>query len=142
GRNMVLQVKGLYWIRAGMTLALSLLNVAVTVALIPYLGILGAAIGTGLGAALGAAAMTVLLHLRAGVDGPRMLAGVGRGLAPAAVVCLGLGLLVNLAPVSGWSGLFAKGAVFGLLCAGVIWVLGLNAGERNDARSLLRLGRA
>ncbi|HEX5776373.1 MAG TPA: oligosaccharide flippase family protein, partial [Caulobacteraceae bacterium] len=55
GRNMVLQVKGLYWIRAGMTRALSLLNVAVTVALIPYLGILGAAIGTGLGAALGAA---------------------------------------------------------------------------------------
>ena len=31
-----------------------------------------------------------------------------------------------------------KGAVFGLLCAGVIWVLGLNAGERNDARSMLR----
>lgn len=141
-RNMVLQVKGLYWIRALMVLAISLLNVVVAIALIPRFGIYGAAIGTGLGIAVGFVAVTALLQLRAGIDTLRMLRETARGLLIATVAAALVGVLLNLAPLAGWPGLVAKGAIFGLVYAAALWAVGLNSREREDIRGVLRLGRA
>ena len=141
-RNQVLQVKGLYWIRALIALGTSLVSAALAIALIRPFGIYGAAFGAGFGIAVGFVAATVLMHLRANVDAVRMLRETGRGLMLAAAVALGAGLLLNLAPVSGWAGFFGKGAVFGLVYAAALWLFGLTPSERREVRGMLRLRRA
>lgn len=137
-RNIVLQVKGLYWLRSVPVLAIAVLNIPLTVVLIRLYGIIGAAVSTAIGLLAGYACVAVLLQVRVGLDMGRYFAGLARGLAPAMLAAVAGGLVIDRLVPTGWIGLIACAAIYTVLYGALILALGMNAYER---RLLLRMWR-
>lgn len=129
-RNIVLQVKGLYWHRSLIILGIALLNIPLTVILLDRFGVIGAAVSTCVGLLAGYASVAVLLQLKVGLDMGRYFAGLARGLVPVISACLMVGAALERWVIGGWAGLIvctvAYTAVYGLL----MFAFGMNPYER------------
>lgn len=115
------------------------LNIALTVVLIRWNPLLGAAIGAFTSLLVGdILVMNIVFSKKLGISLRRYYAGLFKGLLPSVLVTVGLGLVVNLLPVCGWSGLVFKIGVTSLLYALVLWLWGLNEYEKRLLLSLLK----
>ncbi|MBK9669190.1 MAG: polysaccharide biosynthesis C-terminal domain-containing protein [Thermomonas sp.] len=118
-RNVVLQVKGLYWWRAGIFLAAALINIPATVLALRHWGIVGAAVCTGTGIFAAYIGVAWVLSRKAGVPVFAYLRGVWKGIAPALLLAVGIGAVVRaMLPDAGlvrlcWQGLHVLGRVPG-----------------------------
>jgi O-antigen/teichoic acid export membrane protein len=136
-RNVILQVKGLYWYRVGIFGAMALLNIPLTLLLLRWFGVVGAAMSTGIGILGGYVAVAMLLHRRAGLDMAAYFRGLWKGIGPALVLSVAAGLGVRaLIPLEGWPGFLARVAAFVPLYAGLMWTIGMNAGEKAEVVSV------
>lgn len=133
-RNIVLQVKGLYWHRSLIILGIALLNIPLTIVLLQRFGLMGAAVSTGVGLLAGYACVAVLLQLKAGLDMGRYFADLARGLAPATAVCVIAGLALDRWVFGGWTGLIVCAVIYTGVYAGLMFAFGMNAYERNLVR--------
>ena len=117
-RNIILQVKGLYWQRSAITMTMALLNIPLTLALLQIWGVVGAAISTGIAVFVGYVLIALLLKLRVGMEIGRYWLETARGILPLAVVVTALGLWAERYLPSGWKALLLGGlvhlTVFGL----------------------------
>ncbi len=136
-RNILLQVKNLYWHRSLMILAIACLNIPLTIVLLNLWGVIGAAISTGIGLLLGYIAVAVLLQLKLGLDMGRYFRELARGLVLVLALCLPVGLALNHWMIGGWTGLFLCIALYTPLYAGLMLVLGMNPYERGLVRRVL-----
>lgn len=138
-RNIVLQVKRLYWWRAGIFLAASLLKIATTLGALRYWGVVGAAACTGAGIVLGYLGVAWVLSHKVGIPVLVYLREVWRGILPALVVvgCIGAGIGLLL-PASGWGALIGKVLLFTGVYAALAWWLGVNADERALLQGIVR----
>ncbi|WP_171006874.1 oligosaccharide flippase family protein [Shimia litoralis] len=117
-RNIILQVKGLYWQRSAITMVMALLNIPLTLALLQIWGVVGAAISTGIAVFVGYVLIALLLKLRVGMEIGRYWLETARGILPLAVVVTALGLWAERYLPGGWDALLLGGlvhlTVFGL----------------------------
>lgn len=136
-RNVVLQVRGLYAIKARQALAVALANVAATAMLLPLVGPFGAALATaaGLLAALGLA--NRLLAGRGGVDVGRFHRRVLGEVAPFVVTLALAAALIARLPLTGWAGLAGMAGLYGLAALAAGWTLAASAAERAAVRQQL-----
>lgn len=137
-RNIVLQVKGLYWLRSVLVLTIAVLNIPLTVLLIRLYGIVGAAISTAIGLLVGYVCVAVLLQVKAGLDMGRYFVGLARGLAPALLVAVAGGAVIDRFVSPGWIGLIVCAAFYTVLYVALMLTIGMNAYER---RLVLRMTR-
>lgn len=140
-RNTVLQVRGLYWRRAVATVIIAVLNVVLTIILIPRVGIIGAAIGTGAGILCSYAYIHLLLHAKGGFLVGVFYRELLRGLWIVVIGLAAAGAALNLWPTAGWFEFIAKGALFVAAYAPLAWLLGMNQGERGYLLSFARDAR-
>ncbi len=137
-RNVVLQVKDLYWWRAGIFLAAALVNIPATLLAMRHWGIVGAALCTGGGILAAYMGVAWVLSRKAGIPVFGYLRGVWKGIAPALLLSLPVGWLLHLGlPAQGWLALALKIALYSLVYLGLMWAIGLNAVERTQVRSVL-----
>lgn len=129
-RNIILQVKGLYWQRSVITFAMAALNIPLTIWLLQVLGVLGAAISTGIALMLGYVLTALLLKLRVGIDIPRYCLETTKGIAPLAAILTILGLWVQHYLPSGWNALLLGGLAYGSIFCLAIYYFVANWEER------------
>lgn len=137
-RNIILQVKGLYWARTLMVLAIATLNIPLTVYLLGVFGVIGAAISTAVGLVTGYVSVAALLQVRAGLDMRSYFAGLGRGLLPALLLALAGGVLIDRLMFAGWGGLIGCAGLFTIQYSVLMLTMGMNAYERAIALRLWR----
>lgn len=140
-RNMVLQVRGLYWQRALATIVVAILNVVVTVLLIPRIGIVGAAIGTGLGLLCTYVYVQWLMWRKADYLPGVFYAELFRGIWIVIPAMAAAGLALNLWPTTSWFAFVAKAALFTAGYALMMWLVGMNRTERGYFLSFARDAR-
>lgn len=141
-RNVVLQVKGLYWWRAGIFLVAALLNIPATLLAMRYWGIVGAAICTGAGILAAYLGVAWVLSRKAGIPIFAYWRGVWAGIAPALLLALGIGAILRVTlPESGWLALAGKVILYSVAYLGLMWGMGLAMDERSQVRAVLRRRR-
>lgn len=136
-RNILLQVKSLYWHRSLMILAIACLNIPLTIVLLNLWGVVGAAISTGIGLMVGYVAVAILLQVKLGLDMGRYFRELARGLVRVLAVCVPVGLALNHWMIGGWAGLFLCVAIYTPLYAGLMLAIGMNPYERGLVRRVL-----
>lgn len=135
-RNVVLQVKGLYWWRAWIFLAAALVNIPATLFALQRWGIVGAAACTGIGILAAYTGVAWVLARKAGIPVLGYLREVWRGIAPALALAAGIGwLLRGWLPDAGWLALAVKVAAYSLAYVALMWGIGMTTAERAQVRA-------
>jgi O-antigen/teichoic acid export membrane protein len=123
---------------------MALLNIPLTIYLITLLGVVGAAVSTGIAIILGYAMIAVLLQRRAGLPMLTYFLQTARGIAPVFVVVVGSGVVLQRWMPENWFGLIAGATIFALIYAQSMFVLAANPDERKLIRkvwtSVFRVG--
>jgi len=136
-RNILLQVKGLYWHRSFLFLGIACLNIPLTFVLLNLWGVVGAAVSTGIGLFLSYVAVAVLLQVKLGLDMGRYFRELAKGLLPVIALCVPVGLALNHWMIGGWTGLILCVAIYTPVYLGLMLVLGMNPYERGLVRRVL-----
>jgi O-antigen/teichoic acid export membrane protein len=101
-RNIILQVKRLYWQKSAITVLLALLNIPLTILFLRIWGVLGAALSTGLAILVGYLLIAVLLKKRVGMEMGRYWMQTARGILPVAILMAVVGLIIERQMPDGW----------------------------------------
>lgn len=142
-RNVILQVKGLYWWRAGIFLMAALLNVPATLIALEHWGVVGAAACTGLGFVAAYFGVAWVLSRKAGIAVWGYLRGVWQGLAPCVMLAVLWGILLRAwLPEVGWASLIVKASLFTAGYLVLMWSFGLQNDERAMVRAALQRRRS
>ncbi|MGZ9098236.1 MAG: oligosaccharide flippase family protein [Brevundimonas sp.] len=129
-RNIILQVKGLYWRKSAITAVTAALNIPLTLWLLHIWGVVGAAISTGAAVFIGYLLIAMLLKHRVGLSMWRYWRETARRIVPVFGVLVAGGLLLEPLLPSGWIGLLIGAFAFGgAYLAGMI-LLAANSYER------------
>ena len=137
-RNIILQVKRLYWHRSAITLSMSLMNIPLTIILLKVWGVFGAAFSTGIAVLSGYVLIALLLKIKVGMEIGRYWLETARGILPIAVTMTGLGLLAEGYLPEGWIALLLGGAVYAIVYGTVIYTFAASADERAFIDRFLR----
>lgn len=139
--NTIMQVADKYLFRGLVLLSLALVNIVTTFALVSLLGIVGAALSTGIALFVGnGIIMNWYLARRINVDVKGFWCQVGR-LIPAFVLAAGTCAAAYwLLPVphQSWASLVAAGFAYEGLFLGFEWLLGMNEDEKDLVLGILR----
>lgn len=141
-RNVVLQVKGLYWWRAGIFLVAALLNIPATFLALEYWGIVGAAVCSAAGLLSAYLGVARVLSAKVGIPIVAYWREVWRGIGLALAIALLAGAFIRMSgPDTDWFPLLAKISVYSVVYLSLMWTIGLNAAERDAARAAIRSRR-
>ena len=136
-RNIILQVKGLYWRKSAITAVLAALNVPLTIWLLHLWGVFGAAFSTGVAVLAGYVMITVLLWHRVGLSMWRYSRETARGIVPVFVALIVAGLLLERLLPAGWIWLLLGAAVFTGVYMIAMGLFAVNGYERDLIRRVL-----
>jgi O-antigen/teichoic acid export membrane protein len=137
-RNIILQVKGLYWQRSAITFAVAALNVPLTIWLLQAWGVIGAAISTGIAVMVGYVLIALLLKLRVGMEIWRYWLETSRGIMPLAALLTALGLWAERYLPEGWNALALGGLVYASIFGLALYFLAAGPEERAFIDRFLR----
>lgn len=137
-RNIILQVKGLYWQRSAITFSMAALNVPLTIWLLQVWGVIGAAISTGIAVMIGYVLIALLLKLRVGMEIGRYWLQTARGIVPLAAVLAALGLWVETYLPEGWNALILGGLAYASIFGLAVYFLAASPEERAFIDRVLR----
>ncbi len=136
-RNVVLQVRGLYAVKARQGLAVALANVAATAMLLPLVGPAGAAWASAVGLLVALGLANRLLAARGGVDVGRFHRRVLAETVPFVATLALAAMLIARLPPAGWAGLAAMAGLYGLAVLAAGWTVAATAAERAAVRHAL-----
>jgi len=146
-RNILLQVRGLYWYRIAIIAAMALLNIPLTIILLNHYGVIGAAVSTGMCILVSYALVALLLQVKLQLAMVRYLAGVWGRILPGCAISLAAGLGIEWVTPAGWGGLAVGVVLFSLLYGLLMYMFGMNTYERGllarlivESRKVLRTG--
>lgn len=127
----------------GKTLILAgstLVNVILTVLLVPRLGALGAVLGTAFSLVFGyGVALNFYYHFHIHVNMKTYYKKTYRGILPAAILACLVGIPVSLfLPLGGWFGFALKAAIYIVIYVLAIYLIGFNKDEKQACHKLLR----
>ena len=137
-RNVFLQVYGYYWHRAGIILIISVINIGLTIVLIDFYGIVGAAASTCLSLLLGYIITNYLLWKKVGVK----ISYFFKQVWFKAVPTIGLTMLVavllpKIIIVDNWLTLALVVISTSFIYAFALWILYLNLNEKEILKKMI-----
>lgn len=136
-RNLILQVKGLYWHKSTITAVMAALNIPLTILLLHLWGVVGGAISTGLAVLAGYVMIALVLRFRVGLSMWRYWRETARGILPIFVALIVAGLVLEPLLPGGWMGLLLGAAVFTGAYAIAMGLFAVNGYERDLIRRVL-----
>ena len=110
----------------------TLVNVVLTVVLVPQIGAYGAVIGTAFSMLFGyGLALNIYYHYVIGVNMKTYYKKTYKGILPAAIVACILGLPISIfIGIEGWLGFILKAVIYVVVYAFALYFIGLNKGEK------------
>lgn len=139
----ILQVINKYYFRGAMYLAIAVLNVALTVAMLNMVGLVGAALSTAIAMFVGNGfIMNWYYKVKVGLD----IVGFWGQMVPIAVPAAALAAVFAVAywlfpvPHASWWSLIAAGALWVVAYVAMLWKVSMNDYEKNLVRGLLHRG--
>ena len=136
-RNIILQVKGLYWYKSAITAVMAALNIPLTIWLLSIWGVVGAAFSTGVAVLLGYLLIGLLLKVRVGLSMWRYWRETARRIVPVFAVLVAAGLLLEPQLPAGWTGLVVGAVLFTAAYAGGMILYAANSYERGIMRQVI-----
>ena len=137
-RNVILQAHNLYMKKSLITLAVSILNIILTIILVKLFGIVGAAVGTGIGVLVGQVGQNWLLVKHKCCDLKRYYFEVYAKLSIVAAIMLAAGFLSKLfMKITTWPVFFITATVFAAIYCVLVWIIVLNPAEKGSFTKLL-----
>lgn len=133
------RAKNMHRARSVVYACLAVSNVAMSVFLIPKWGCVGAAAGTAVSLVLGNVLfMNWYYHKKLGLDMIAFWKDILSLMPATLVTCLAGMVYTYFVQVSGWMMLALSAILFAAVYAGAMWLLGLNAYEKQLVRKMLR----
>lgn len=127
----ILQAKNMHGFRAVMYLAISIVNLFLSIYLAKIYGAIGAAIGTTLSLVLGNIIfMNFYYHFKVGINIPRFYKELYRGLIVGLLFSALIGLLISWLEEGTWTLLFLKITLHVTLYILIMWFIGMNSYEK------------
>ena len=116
----------------------TLVNVVLTVLLVPHFGAYGAVIGTAFSMVFGyGVALNVYYHFAIGVNMKTYYKKTYRGILPAALIACAVGIPISIfISLGGWLGFALKAAVYIAVYVVFIYLVGFNSEEREIVKKL------
>ncbi|MEK9825615.1 MAG: oligosaccharide flippase family protein [Methylotenera sp.] len=137
-RNIVLQVKGLYWHKSIISASMAIINIPLTIWFIHMWGVFGAALSTGIAIFIGYVFIAVLLEIRVGIKAQTYLSETMRGVLPVCVILTALGhYLQNFLPLN-WFGLILGVAIFCVAYTLMVRFFAINHEELSRLKKVFR----
>ncbi len=133
--NSILEARSKFAFKAVVYILLIVLGTGVGTYLIRDYGIVGLTIGSTGGWLLSQVIMNIYYQRAIGLNIPRFLLELCRGLLPSFVVVVALGLLIDRLPGDGWLNLAAKIAIYAAVYILVMLKFGVNKTEADMFRS-------
>lgn len=135
-RNTMLQVKRLYWIRAVIVAFAAILNIGLTIILMKYLGVIGAAAASAAGILVSLPLVLLVMYQKFDFPVLSFYGRLARGILPAGILATLSGLPVAYWNFPGWGGLFVKAGCFSVIYWALVWILGLSNAEKDRFRQI------
>ncbi len=127
----VMKAKNMQKMRSLILFGVMLANIILTVILIQWNDVYGPAIGTCISYIVGNLILSsIYYHKRVGIDMVRYFKGLFKGILPAFVISLGIGVLITFIPIGGWLGFIVKGCLYVLAYGLAILIMGFNKNEK------------
>lgn len=138
--SQILWAKNEHKEQALMKLGIVLLNVFLTIVLIRWNPLIGAAIGTFISLAVGdIVIMNIVFVKKIKISLKKYYAGLFKGLLFSVLTTTLLGAVISLLPFDGWIGLIVKIGFMCVVYSVLLWSLGMNEYEKSLLTSLLRI---
>ena len=133
----VMKAKNMQAIRSLLLLGVAAFNIVLSVILIQYFPLYGAALGTCISFVLGNTILSnIYYHKKVGVNLFEYFKGLFYGIAPVWIITLLVGQLINFIRFGGIYGFFIKGIIYSLIYLILILKFGLNDAEKKIVASL------
>jgi O-antigen/teichoic acid export membrane protein len=133
------RAKNMHRIRSIVYTCLAAANVVFSIFLIRWFGCVGAAVGTAIALLLGNGLfMNWYYHKKIGLNMLAFWKAMASFILPLLVVCLFGSVYVYFVHVSGWVMFLISAAVFTVVYCVAMWLLGMNAYEKQLVRKMLR----
>lgn len=129
----VLKAKNILHGKTFILLISTVINAILTFILVPHIGMLGAAIGTGVSMLLGyGVALNIYYHKVAKVNMFQYYKGTYKGIIVATILAFCIGVGINyLITITSWFGFVLKALIYTICYCIILLFIGLNAKERN-----------
>lgn len=129
--NAILDAKMLRLGRSLILVAMSVINIIISIILVNYIGYIGAAIGTAISYIVGQGILTgIYLKKRIGLNIKRMYLHICKSVLPCIIITTVLLIPTAIWFPSGWLGLLLKAIVFLMVYATLLYFFGFNKEER------------
>lgn len=127
----VMKAKNMQKTRSLILLGVTIANILLTIPLIKWNDVYGPAIGTGASFIIGNLIISnIYYHKKIGVDVILYIKLLLKGILPAFILSLVIGILIVMIPIGGWLGFIIKGCLYvGVYCI-VTLLIGINKNER------------
>ena len=138
----ILEAKRKHYFRSVTMLLMSIVNVFLTILLVTYMGIIGAATATAVGLLLGNILLLNIYYQKViGLDMVRFFWEVGKGIVPAMGIAVFAGLVIKVVPWFrlSWGSLMFQGSFLGIIYAASLWYLGVNKQEKRMLSELFKI---
>ncbi|MBL4680830.1 MAG: oligosaccharide flippase family protein [Pseudomonadales bacterium] len=136
-RNIILQVKGLYWHKSMITFAMAAINIPLTIVLLNTFGVIGAAASTGIMVLVNYFLIAILLKRRVGLEMGLYWRETSRGILPIIAALVFAGLLGERFLPGGWLAFIGGVLVFTIVYILAMTKFAASAYERALLRQLL-----
>ncbi len=134
----VMKAKNLQKTRSLILLGVTISNIFFTILLIKWNDVYGPAIGTGISYTLGNLILSnIYYHKKVGVDVIMYAKLLFKGILPAFILSLIIGIFITMIPLGGWLGFILKGFLYVGEYGISILVLGINKEEKTLVQGLV-----
>lgn len=133
----VMKAKNMQKTRSLILFGIMIANIILTVFLIKWNDVYGPAIGTGISFIIGNLILSnIYYHKKVGVDVIKFSKQLFKGILPAFIISLIIGIFINMIPVSGWLGFILKGCLYVGEYSVITILVGINKEEKSLAKGL------
>ena len=134
----VMKAKNLQKARSLILFGVMIANIIFTVFLIKWNDVYGPAIGTGISFIVGNLILSnIYYHKKVGVDVIKFLKELFKGILPAFIISLIIGIFICMIPVEGWLGFIIKGSLYVFEYGILTLLIGINKEEKALAKGLI-----
>jgi len=138
----VLEAKGKHWVRSLIMLFMSLVNVFLAIFLVKRIGIVGASLGAAIGLLVGnVILLNIYYHVAIGLNMLRFYKEISKGIVPATLIAVCIGLGIQLWQQTSWTVLASQILIYAVIYCICLWFIGMNAYERNLCTSMIRFSK-
>lgn len=129
-------------IQAYLKIFVAIFNIFLTILLIKWNPLLGAAIGTGIAFLIGdVVVMNVVFKKNIGISLLNFYKGLFKGIVPCLILTTLCGFLFSLIDITGWLGLITNISFMCIIYVILMYFIGLNSSEKNILRGIPIIGK-